>query len=136
VRERLIATLSSFFGAVALILVCVGLYGLMSFTVARRTAEIGIRVALGAVRADVTWMIMRQTLMLVALGTAAGLPVAWSIARVAAHQMSGILFQLTSTDPLTIAVATGLLIVVAMGAGWLPARRAARIDPMVALRSE
>jgi predicted permease len=136
VRERLVATLSTFFGAVALGLVCVGLYGLMSFIVARRTPEIGIRVALGAVRADVAWMIMRQALSLVIVGAAVGLPVAWITARVAAHQMSVILFQLSSTDPLTIAAATGLLILVAMGASWLPARRASRIDPMMVLRND
>ena len=77
VRERLVATLSGFFGIVALTLVCVGLYGLMSFTVARRTAEIGVRVALGAPRAGVSWLIARQTLTLVLAGIAAGLPIAW-----------------------------------------------------------
>jgi putative ABC transport system permease protein len=136
VRERLVATLSGFFGVVALTLVCVGLYGLMSFTVARRTAEIGVRMALGAARAEVAWMIARQTLTLVLVGIAFGLPIAWLVARFASSQMSALLFELTPADPLTIAAATGLLIVVAMGAGWLPARRAARIDPIVALRTE
>jgi len=136
VRERLVATLSGFFGVVALTLVCVGLYGLMSFTVAQRTAEIGVRVALGAARADVAWMIARQTLTLVLVGIAAGLPIAWILARLASRQMSAMLFELTPADPVTITAATGLLIAVAMGAGWLPARRAARIDPIVALRSE
>ena len=136
VRERLVATLSGFFGVVALTLVCVGLYGLMSFTVARRTAEIGVRVALGAARGDVAWMIARQTLTLVLVGIAAGLPIAVLLARLATSQLSAMLFDLTPADPLTIAAATGLLILVAMGAGWLPARRAARIDPIVALRSE
>ena len=136
VRERLVATLSGFFGIVALTLVCVGLYGLMSFTVARRTAEIGVRVALGAARGDVAWMIARQTLTLVLVGIAAGLPIAWLVARLATTQLSAMLFDLTPADPLTITAATGVLIVVAMGAGWLPARRASRIDPIVALRSE
>jgi hypothetical protein len=136
VRERLVATLSGFFGVVALTLVCVGLYGLMSFTVARRTAEIGVRVALGAARADVAWMIARQTLTLVLVGIAVGLPIAWILARVTSRQVSAMLFELTPADPLTIAAATGVLILVAMAAGWLPARRAARIDPIVALRSE
>src|SRR5258705_10423897 len=76
VRERLVATLAGFFGVVALVLVCVGLYGLMSFTVARRTPEIGVRVALGATRAAVTWMIARQTLTRVLAGIASGLPAA------------------------------------------------------------
>jgi predicted permease len=136
VRERLVATLSGFFGVVALTLVCVGLYGLMSFTVARRTSEIGVRMALGAARSDVAWMIGRQTLTLVIIGIAAGLPSAWILARLTSSHVSPMLFELTPADPLTIAAATGLLIVVAMGAGWLPARRAARIDPIVALRSE
>ena len=120
----------------ALTLVCVGLYGLMSFTVARRTAEIGVRVALGAARADVAWMIARQTLMLVVVGIAVGLPCAWMLARVTSHQISPLLFELTPSDPVTVAAATGVLMVVAMAAGWLPARRASRIDPMVALRNE
>jgi hypothetical protein len=136
VRERLVATLSGFFGVVALTLVCVGLYGLMSFTVARRTAEIGVRVALGAARGDVAWMIARQTLTLVLVGIAAGLPIAVLLARLETTQLSAMLFELTPADPLTIAAATGILILVAMGAGWLPARRASRIDPIVALRNE
>ena len=136
VRERLVATLSGFFGVVALTLVCVGLYGLMSFTVARRTAEIGVRMALGAARSDVAWMIARQTLTLVLVGIAVGLPSAWLLARLTSSHVSPMLFELTPSDPITIAAATGVLILVAMGAGWLPARRAARIDPIVALRSE
>jgi hypothetical protein len=136
VQERLVATLSGFFGLVALTLVCVGLYGLMSFTVARRTPEIGVRVALGAARSQVAWMIARQTLSLVVMGIAAGLPIAWMLGRIASRQMSAILFELTPVDPLTIAAAMGVLILVAMGAGWAPARRAARIDPMVALRND
>ena len=136
VRERLVATLSGFFGVVALTLVCVGLYGLMSFTVSRRTAEIGVRMALGAARADVGWMIARQTLTLVLIGIAVGLPIAWWLARLTSSQISAMLFDVTPVDPVTIAAATGVLILVAMGAGWLPARRAARIDPIVALRNE
>jgi len=136
VQERLVAALSGFFGLVALTLVCVGLYGLMSFTVTRRTAEIGIRVALGAATTDVSWMIARQTLTLVLAGIAAGLPIAFLLARLAANQLSAMLFQLAAGDPLTVAAAAVLLILVAMGAGLVPARRAARIDPIVALRSE
>jgi ABC-type antimicrobial peptide transport system permease subunit len=102
VRERLVATLSGFFGVVALTLVCVGLYGLISFTVAQRTVEIGVRVALGAARADVVWMIARQTLTLVLVGIAAGLPIAWILARLASRQMSALLFELTPVDPITI----------------------------------
>ena len=136
VQERLIATLSTFFSVVALLLVCVGLYGLMAYTVSRRTAEIGIRMALGANRADVRWMIARQTLTLVLMGTAIGLPAAWMAGRLAARQISGLLFKLTPSDAATMAGATVLLVIVAAAAGLLPARRAARIDPIVALRTE
>jgi ABC-type antimicrobial peptide transport system permease subunit len=136
VRERLVATLSGFFGVVAVLLVSVGLYGLVSFTVARRTAEIGVRVALGATRADVSGLITRQTGALVAAGMAIGLPVAWMLARLASNLMAPLLFELTPADPVTIAAAALVLSGVAMGAGWLPARRAARIDPIVALRAE
>jgi putative ABC transport system permease protein len=136
VRERLVATLSGFFGVIALTLVSVGLYGLMSFTVARRTAEIGVRVALGAAPSTVARMIARQTLTLVLVGIAVGLPIAWILARLSTRQISGMLFETTPTDPLTIAAATGVLILVAIGAGWMPAHRAARIDPTVALRTE
>jgi predicted permease len=136
VRERLIATLSTFFGAVALLLVCVGLYGMMSFTVSRRTAEIGVRMALGAAGPGVAWLIARQTLALVGAGLAIGLPAAWIIGRLVARPLGGLLFELTPNDPGTIAAASALLIVLALCAAWLPARRAARIDPVVALRSE
>jgi putative ABC transport system permease protein len=132
IRERLLATLSSFFGLVALALVCVGLYGLMAFSVSRRTGEIGIRMALGAARSDVRWMVARQTLMLVLAGIAVGLPLAYLAARLA----SGMLFELAPVDPATISAATVLLVAVAVCAGLIPARRAARVDPIVALRNE
>ena len=136
IRERLVATLSGFFGAVALVLVCVGLYGLMAVTVARRTTEIGIRVALGATQSSVGWMIVRQTLTLVVAGIAVGLPIAWMLGRLTSRQISALLFELTPTDPITMTAATILLVVVAVCAGLLPARHATRIDPIVALRNE
>jgi predicted permease len=136
VRERLIALLSTFFGVVALLLVCVGLYGLMSFVVVRRTSEIGVRVALGASRGDVVRMIARQSITLIALGIALGLPIAWIAGRVLAGVMGSVLFELTPADPLTMAGATGVLLLVALAAAWLPAARAARIDPVIALRNE
>ena len=134
VRERLVTTLSSAFGVVALVLVSVGLFGMMSFSVARRTAEIGLRMALGAARSDVAWMIGRQTLALVLIGIAIALPIAYVLGRVAANQLAMMLFGVTTFDPVTLVAAIALLMGVAAAAGSLPAWRAARIDPMIALR--
>jgi predicted permease len=100
VRERLVATLSSFFGVVALTLVCVGLYGLLAFSVSRRTAEIGVRVALGATQADVRWMVARQALAIVGAGLLIGIPTAWIVARLASQQLNALLFELTPTREL------------------------------------
>jgi ABC-type antimicrobial peptide transport system permease subunit len=136
IKERLIATLSSFFGILALLLASIGLYGLLAFAVVQRTGEMGIRMALGAKRGDVVWMVMREGLLLVVAGIAIGVPAALAAARLAYSQVSGLLYGLQATDPLTIAVATVLLASVAMIAGYLPARRASRVDPMVALRNE
>jgi len=131
-RERLVATLSGFFGLLALLLACLGLYGIMAYAVARRTHEIGIRLALGAQRGDVVWLVMRETLLLALIGVAIGLPAALATTRL----ISDFLFGLTATDPATISMATLLMIAVAALAGYLPARRASRVDPMVALRDE
>jgi predicted permease len=131
-QERIFAKLSAFFGLLALLLACIGLYGIMSYGVARRTHEIGIRMALGAEARDVLWLVMRETLILVLLGVAIGLP-----ASLAATQLiSSMLFGLTPTDPVTISLATIFMMGVAVFAGYLPARRASRVDPMVALRYE
>jgi predicted permease len=136
VRERLVATLTSIFGLVALALICIGLYGLMAFTVARRTPEIGVRMALGATRADVRWLIARQALTIVLAGLAIGVPAAWIAGRLTSRALSSLLFEVASTDPMTIVTAIGVLVLVTMAAGVLPARRAVRIDPMIALRAE
>jgi predicted permease len=136
VRERLVATLSGLFGLVALALICLGLYGLMAFTVSRRTSEIGIRMALGASRSSVHWLVERQALAIVIAGLAIGVPAAWVAGRLATRQLASLLYQVTATDPATIAAAIGVLVLVAMAAASLPARRAARIDPAIALRSE
>ncbi len=136
VRERLVAALSGGFGLVALALVSVGLYGLLAFTVSRRTAEIGIRVALGATRADVLWLVGRQGLTIVLLGMAVGVPAAWLATRIGARQLETLLYRQTATDPLAMTAALVVLFLVAVCAGLLPARRAARIDPIVALRAE
>jgi predicted permease len=130
--ERLLATLSGFFGALAVVLAMIGLYGVMSYTVAERTSEIGIRMALGARRADVTAMILRKatTLLMAGLALGAGLSLA------AASAASALLFGLKPRDPVTLAIAAAVLAAVAMGASYLPARRAAALDPIASLKNE
>jgi predicted permease len=131
-QERFIAQLGSAFSLFALLLTCVGLYGLMSYAVTRRTNEIGVRMALGARGADVVRMVMKETMLLVAIGTAVGLGSALATTRM----ISSLLFGLSPNDPATIAAAALLMTVVAAFAGYLPARRASRVDPMAALRCE
>ncbi len=135
-QERLFAKLSSFFGALALLLASVGLYGILSYAVARRTSEIGVRMALGAQRGNIIGMVLRETMLLVLIGVAIGLPVALAATRLASSLISGLLFGLKATDPTTIALATLLMTAVALSAGYLLARRASRVDAMVALRYE
>jgi len=132
VRERMLAELSGVFGVLALVLACVGLYGTMSYAVARRTSEIGIRMALGARRREMLWMVLRETVLLVAMGVAIGLPAALAATRL----LQDYLFELKATDPATIAAAAMMLVAIAVLAGYLPAKRAARVDPMTALRYE
>jgi predicted permease len=131
-QEQLIAWLSGFFGGLALLLACIGLYGVMAYAVARRTGEFGIRLALGARRADVAWLVLRDILIVLAAGIAIGLPIAWASVRFIAHM----LFGLVPTDPATVLIATIVLAAVALLSGWAPMRQAARVDPLVALRHE
>jgi len=131
-RERLVALLSSFFGFFALLLAALGLYGVMAYAVVRRTREIGIRMALGAQTGNVLWLVLRETLLLVLLGIAVGLPVALAATRLT----GGLLFGLTPNDPLTIALATLVMIAIAALAGYIPARGATKVDPLRALRHE
>jgi predicted permease len=130
--ERLIATLSAGFGLLATLLAAIGLYGVMAYSVARRTREIGIRVALGAERSGVIGLVMREVALLAAIGIAVGLPLALALSRYIRSQ----LFGLDATDPITLAVATFIMTAVALIAGYIPAERAARVDPIVALRYE
>jgi ABC-type antimicrobial peptide transport system, permease component len=132
VQERFIAQTAAAFSLVALMLACVGLYGVMSNAVTRRTNEIGIRMALGAKSRDVVELVMREVLLLVGLGAIIGLLAAFATMRL----VSNLLFEVRPSDPLTIAFATLLLIMVAVLAGYLPARRASRVDPLIALRRE
>ena len=131
-NERLTATLSTAFGALATLLAVIGLYGVMAFTVSRRTREIGVRMALGAAPADVVWLVMREVLLLVGIGVAIGLACAAAVNRVVGSQLYGV----TPTDPLSIAGAALVLASVALLAGYLPARRATRVNPVLALRYE
>jgi ABC-type antimicrobial peptide transport system permease subunit len=131
-QERLIAQLVSFFGALALVLASIGLYGVMAHGVARRTNEIGIRMALGARAGNIAWMILRETLYLVLAGLIIGVPAALLGARLISSQ----LFGTNPTDPFTLIGAALVLAVVAVLAGYLPARRAAKVNPLTALRYE
>jgi predicted permease len=132
IQERLLAALGTCFGALALMLAGVGLYGLLAYTVTRSTSEIGIRMALGAMPGEVLWLVLQSALRLVGLGVAVGILAAW----VASRLVAAMLFGLTATDPLTILGATLMLMLAALLAAFLPARRAIQVDPMVALRHE
>ena len=131
-NQRLVAQLSAFFGVLAVFLSCIGIYGVMSYVVTRRTNEIGIRMALGAGRSSMLWMVLREILILVSIGVVIGVPATLAGDRLVSHM----LFGLKPTDPLTLVSATGMLLIVAAIAGYLPARRASLVDPMVALRYE
>jgi ABC-type antimicrobial peptide transport system permease subunit len=131
-RERLLAHVSGAFAVLALVLAFVGLFGLMSYSVTRRTREIGIRVALGAPRALILRQVLRETAILAGVGISIGLVAAVATTRVVASFMFGI----TSHDPAVFGSVAGLLTATALLAGYLPARRAAHIEPVRALRSE
>ena len=130
--ERLVASLSSVFGVLATILAVIGLYGVMAYTVARRTREIGIRMALGALQGNVLWMVMKEVSILIGAGTLVGVPLAIALSKLVQNQLYGI----PSHDPLTVALATITLVTIAGLAGFIPALRASRIDPTLALRYE
>jgi predicted permease len=130
--ERMIASLSTVFGFVATVLAIIGLYGVMSYSVAQRTREIGIRMALGAEQGKVIGMVMREVLTLIAIGVAVGVPAALLLTRMVKSQLYG----LEAHDPWTLGFATGSLAMVACAAGYIPALRASRVDPMKALRYE
>jgi len=131
-QERVFAQLSGFFGVAALILACVGLYGLMSYLVLQRTGEIGLRLAIGAIPVQVLRMVLRESIALVAVGLVVGLGVAYGVGRF----VDSMLFGLSAADPLTYVVVAGALITVTLLASLRPAHRAARVDPMIALRAE
>jgi ABC-type antimicrobial peptide transport system permease subunit len=130
--DRFIEQLSGLFGLLAVVLASVGLYGVMAYTVARRTRDIGIRMALGAEPSNVRLQVLRESLVLVVIGIVIGVPAALG----GTHLVRSMLFGLGLADPIVIVAATALLTVVAALAGFLPAHRASRVDPMVALRYE
>jgi len=130
--ERLVASLSTIFGILATLLATIGLYGVMAYTVARRTREIGVRMALGAFQRDVIWMVMREVLLLVAVGVVAGLAASAGLTRFVQTQLFGI----TAHDPATLGFAALGIAAVASAAGYIPAMRASRVDAMTALRYE
>jgi predicted permease len=131
-QERLVAGVSGGFGVLALVLAVIGLYGLLSYNVIQRTAEIGLRTALGATASDILRLVLGAALRALAAGVALGLPLAW----VASSMVGGMLFGLTPTDPSTAALAIAVLVLAGGLAAYLPARRAMRVDPLIALRCE
>jgi len=131
-NHRLVAQLCSVFGLLAVLLACIGLYGLMSYGVTRRTNEFGVRLALGANRRHVTWLVLRETLFLVLVGLGIGVALVSAVTRFVAS----FLFDLKPYDAVSLGAAILMMTAVAFLAGYLPARRAARVDPMEALRYE
>jgi predicted permease len=130
--ERMFAGVVGSFGVIAALLAAIGLYGVMAYAVTRRTNEIGIRLALGAGRGDVQWMVLRESLWMVAAGLGVGIPAALALTKLIEQALYGI----KANDPASFVAAGALMIVVAAIAAWIPARRAARVDPMRALRCE
>jgi len=130
--ERLFATLVGSFGLIAALLAAIGLYGVMAYAVTQRTTEIGIRLALGAGRGDVQRMMLRDSMLMVAIGMVAGIHAALALTRLLREMLYGV----APTDPLSFIVAGVLMLAVAAAAAWFPARRAARVDPMRALRQD
>jgi ABC-type antimicrobial peptide transport system permease subunit len=131
-NEHMLTSLFSLFGVLALVLSCIGLYGLLSYTVALRTREIGIRVALGAQRRDALLLIMREGLMLIIFGSMVGTVAAFAVTRL----LQSLLFNIRPTDPVTFVAVCALLVLVGLLASFAPARRATHVEPVVALRYE
>ena len=131
-QEIIFARLCTFFAALALLIACVGLYGTMSYTVARRTSEIGIRMALGAQRGNVIWMVLRSVMVLAIVGLAIGVPAALATSRL----VQAFLFGVKPDSPAELALPVAILLSAVLLAGYIPAAKASRIDPMTAVRHE
>jgi ABC-type antimicrobial peptide transport system permease subunit len=131
-NERMMATLGGFFGLLALIVACLGIFGILVFQVSRRINEIGVRMALGATRPDILALVLREAALLLVPGCLLGALAAVGLSRFA----SSFLFEVAPTDPAAFAIATLTLALSTLAAGYLPARRAARVDPMAALRCD
>ena len=135
-RETMFARFSTLLAVIAMVLAAVGLYGTMAYTVAQRTAEIGLRMALGARRGAVIGMVVRQTLVVAAIGVAIGVPLTVAAGRLAGTVLDQMLFGLGRSDPVVMGGAAAILALVAVVASLMPARAAARVDPLLALRHE
>ena len=132
VTERIMAALGGFFGLLALIVACLGIFGVMAFQVSRRINEFGVRMALGASRGSIVTLVLREVGVMLVLGSAIG----WAAALCLTGLAGKMIFGLTPKQPAVFALSGALLAVAALAAGWLPARRASRVDPMKALRHE
>ena len=132
IAERMAAWLASFFGVLALTLASVGIYGIVLYHVTRRTTEIGVRMALGAVRQQIVWLVLRNSLSLVAIGALIGAPLIYFTGRA----LSGFLYNVGAHDPLMLGASLATLVTAAAIASVVPARRASRVDPMLALRAD
>ena len=132
VRQRVMTLLAGGLAIAALALACAALYGLLAYAVSRQTYEIGLRVALGARRREVLWLVLRECLLLALMGTVAGLSASLAFGR----YVKTFLFQISPSDSVALAAAVAVMLTVALLAGTLPARRAARVDPVIALRNE
>jgi ABC-type antimicrobial peptide transport system permease subunit len=131
-KERMMARMLGAFALVALLLGAAGLYGVLGYMVARRTSEIGVRLALGATRGALLWSVLRESSLLVGAGVAIGVPAAVALSRL----LTGLLFGVTPADPWVLGAGVSCLLLVGLAAAWVPAWRASRVDPLVALRYE
>jgi putative ABC transport system permease protein len=135
-QNRVVAIMFSIFGVVATVIAAVGIYGVMSFSVSQRTQELGVRMALGADNRRILRMVLRQGSLLTAIGVAIGVLITLGLVTLAGDGMQAVLFGVSPRDPLVYAAVAALVVVISLAASFVPARRATRVDPMIALRAE